>query len=826
MSMRVSLLSLYAQDSGLYREVQMKVLQAAPVFFQDAGAFVVANDQQQLFQNMMQAFASSEVIVLCAPQEEYLGLKSLLLQVLNLQGTLDAACYGYLTSQGIPADVAQQQAAIPQNAVCFHSADMLYSGYAVKEGPQHFILLPLDADRIDSILFNGFGAYLTALDPAAMLSATPILQPPPMAPAAPPVPSEPPATPEPFTLQAQIDPGAQAPALPVESVAPTEPVALVHMLEMDTTQSLASLAKETVTTLFAENISVCVEQGPHADTLFFHLQNSVGYDTIFSRVDCDMEIGLLEQKNYTAILAQTARQLGGTTLGVTISQVFDDEANPGGQYVYVCVADSTFARVLRIFTEPQESAQNLVECAVRTVLDILNEYAANGKFVIPPQAVPPEVPPKKKLRPVMIAIGVLVAVLVMSLVVYYAFAGDLMKAFGGGGASGETTTGETTEAETLDPVEMMLHEQLARESDTEPQQTQAGEEPASVSDSSTGSAGTSNNAAIAPSAGSETGSTSGVTGTKNNTSTSKPTTTTKPTTKKETTTVKPPSSTGTAVYNEQSTFSFVTYGYGHGVGLSQDGAIALANNNKNYTQIIKHYFPTLSLITDASTPTKVTYGGTSYSIVTYLARTTQAEIGSYSTPTEAIKAQVVVAYTFAKSRNFNNLNANAHAFSSGEATEKTVNAVLSVLGMQSTADTPKAKYIATADNKAAFTPYFASSAGNTTSSKSVWGGSYAYLTGGIASPEKVSVVTKTVTVAQFRKYVSAYNKKYPDKTITLQSNPNQWIKILSHDSCKSSSLGYITEIQVGNRTMRGYQFRYDLMQLDIRSHCFSFTLNA
>ena len=37
-------------------------------------------------------------------------------------------------------------------------------------------------------------------------------------------------------------------------------------------------------------------------------------------------------------------------------------------------------------------------------------------------------------------------------------------------------------------------------------------------------------------------------------------------------------------------FIFTTYGYGHGVGLSQWGAKALAENGYNYKQILQHYF--------------------------------------------------------------------------------------------------------------------------------------------------------------------------------------------------------------------------------------------
>ncbi|MEG2500593.1 MAG: stage II sporulation protein D [Oscillospiraceae bacterium] len=39
-------------------------------------------------------------------------------------------------------------------------------------------------------------------------------------------------------------------------------------------------------------------------------------------------------------------------------------------------------------------------------------------------------------------------------------------------------------------------------------------------------------------------------------------------------------------------FTFVTHGYGHGVGMSQYGACAMARTGKTYKEILAHYYPT------------------------------------------------------------------------------------------------------------------------------------------------------------------------------------------------------------------------------------------
>ena len=54
-------------------------------------------------------------------------------------------------------------------------------------------------------------------------------------------------------------------------------------------------------------------------------------------------------------------------------------------------------------------------------------------------------------------------------------------------------------------------------------------------------------------------------------------------------------STCFTVRYESGAFSFTTKGYGHGVGLSQWGAKALAEQGQNFADILAHYYPGTSL---------------------------------------------------------------------------------------------------------------------------------------------------------------------------------------------------------------------------------------
>lgn len=283
-----------------------------------------------------------------------------------------------------------------------------------------------------------------------------------------------------------------------------------------------------------------------------------------------------------------------------------------------------------------------------------------------------------------------------------------------------------------------------------------------------------------------------------------------PSTDEPTTIVTPPSPDGEA----DGKFVFTTYGWGHGVGMSQDGAITMAKNGKSYEEILLNYYTDTTIKADASTPTHIKYGGKSIPIVEYLCKTAKQEIGP-SAPTEALKAQIAAIYTFAKWYDFD-VETSRHGYDSSYSYKGTNvhKACLAFLGMADDSSKPSAKYV---DYKgtAAFTCYFDSCAGKTTSATATWGGSYPYLCGGNPSPEEIEVATAEFTAEEMKAMILAY-----DSGIILEDDPSQWLKIISHDAAYSASIGYVAKIKVGNKEMRGDAFRGRVTKYAIRSHCF------
>lgn len=262
------------------------------------------------------------------------------------------------------------------------------------------------------------------------------------------------------------------------------------------------------------------------------------------------------------------------------------------------------------------------------------------------------------------------------------------------------------------------------------------------------------------------------------------------------------------VASKSGTFTFTVYGYGHGVGMSQMGAMSYAKDGWSYKKILTHYYSGTKVVTDEKTPKKVKYAGEEYKLKEYLYRITQAEIGG-GAPEEAIKAQVVACYSYAKYKNFD-LKSYDHAFSAEDKVQDSVKkAVNAVLG----------KYVSY-NGKVCLTPYFTTSAGKTADGETVWGTNTPYLKAVDSRSDRKNAYWKSTYSISSKDFK---NRFLEDFDIKLSGDPAKWIKIISKDNAVSSSIGYVKKITVGDKSFSGESFRAKVMHYSLRSNCYTFT---
>lgn len=272
--------------------------------------------------------------------------------------------------------------------------------------------------------------------------------------------------------------------------------------------------------------------------------------------------------------------------------------------------------------------------------------------------------------------------------------------------------------------------------------------------------------------------------------------------------------TSPSVTSTSGKFTFYVFGYGHGCGMSQNGANWLAGLGWKYPQILANYYYGVTLVSGDTYPEKITFNGTKYDTRDFLAGVLEAEMGS-SFMLEALKAQAVAAYTYAKYKSFDITSTDmAYKSSPSQVCYDAVDAIMK-----------NGIYIAK-NGETACTPFFAISAGVTASYKN-WMGDreVSYLAGGSPSYGDYNAEgfqTKFEITTDELKSI-ANNKT--DLGVNFSGDPSTWISIISHDNAFTDSngnvIGYVSSINVGGKIMSGNDFRTKFLDGRIRSHCFT-----
>lgn len=230
---------------------------------------------------------------------------------------------------------------------------------------------------------------------------------------------------------------------------------------------------------------------------------------------------------------------------------------------------------------------------------------------------------------------------------------------------------------------------------------------------------------------------------------------------------------------------FYTSGFGHGVGMSQNGANFYAMyDGWSYDHILSLYYPGTVLVqTGVSEWDTMTVGGKTDTIVSILSQIVNNEMGD-SFSVEALKAQAVAAYTYYLYNGYG-----AGMICKSNPSEKIVDAVRSVLGI-----------VVYYENAPALTSFYASSGGATASCKDVFYADLPYLQSVAVRHDESSDPhfnsSKVFSVDELRsKLENTYH-------ISLSGNPYEWIQLEYGDG------GYVANAVIGGQVrVRGNDLR-------------------
>lgn len=248
-----------------------------------------------------------------------------------------------------------------------------------------------------------------------------------------------------------------------------------------------------------------------------------------------------------------------------------------------------------------------------------------------------------------------------------------------------------------------------------------------------------------------------------------------------------PPSRGVHAEAQPGDFAFVTYGWGHGVGMSQNGANFYAEySGWTYQDILFHYYPgTFLMNTGLTDYEELTVrhqpAGDTLDVVSQIVYN---EVGG-SMSYEAIKAQAVAVYTYIKYNGDDSSDLRPKA----NPPQIVIDACSEVLG--------EALFY---DGDYALTMFYASSGGCTANCYEVFYQDIPYL---VSVPSDYDGAYDphfgTVTYISAQELKSRIESAYG---LTLSENPYNWIQPIY-----SEETGYITDILIdGQMYVKGYAF--------------------
>lgn len=284
-------------------------------------------------------------------------------------------------------------------------------------------------------------------------------------------------------------------------------------------------------------------------------------------------------------------------------------------------------------------------------------------------------------------------------------------------------------------------------------------------------------------------------------------------------------------------FVFEVYGWGHGVGISQYGAVGMANTKKKdgtyytYKEILSHYYKGVEFAKEEP-PETMKVNGKDVETKDILQRIVIQEIGGVAgVKIEALRAQAVAAYTYIKYQSASSeykVTGVAYAKDNSRLTKDIEKAVDEVLG----------EYM-TYNGNPIDAVFFAMSAGKTADPRYIWGGSVAYLKPVDSSYDKsVNGYYSEVTIsaADMKKYLEKFiealkeqnYEKYKDRV--LPEDPSEWLTIVEHDSAVDDAVGYVMELHINTLPekiiIKGNTLRETVLKNEkgmlLRSPCFNF----
>lgn len=321
-------MKLLALSAGVDSGLLARISGALSGFTEEDTVFSVFPTIKAMLPTFAEALKGEGLIVLALDKAKFITVHQKLCAALSLESEPNAEIYRLLAENtALSPEEIVKNATVPKNAKLFLTEDGMYSGFAVQKGAQCILFLPLDEERLDSILKSGVVPYLMRCE-----------------------------------LQTKKQPPkAEVPAAPVQTDAFS-----------------ADVMQRTLNILRENSEKVAVSGTPAAEILKSLGAAYADFEEFFVFTPHVEDKGDYNLTDYAALMAKSAKELAGASFGACISDIGSGD---GGDFICITVADDKTAVVRKLYREEDETQNSFMHDAAEELIELIGEKAA-GKGAV------------------------------------------------------------------------------------------------------------------------------------------------------------------------------------------------------------------------------------------------------------------------------------------------------------------------------------------------------------------------------------------------------------------------------------------------------------
>ena len=317
--MRTKVLSLNVDRSMSFTRFQARIESSINNYTDDC-VFQQFEDIREMFVALQSALENDELIITAVDVKNYLKFKNALIQAFGTDVVYNETVMKRLENLSLEDKKKQAFSAFPEPATVFASDDGMYSGFAMVNGSQYLILLPIDNYRIDEILRNGVIPFLNS------------------------------------QLITKFD----------DIVSSTEKPAYFDKVSF------------AVNSILESDSLVAVNSTRNAEILKSCGDEITGFDKAFVFTPYVEDKGKINPTEYTAQLARVSLDLSSAKLGACISDIYTSNDT---KYICIAVSDGDSALVRKLYMSEDETEHEFVESAAVELIELIGEKVSGKRSV-------------------------------------------------------------------------------------------------------------------------------------------------------------------------------------------------------------------------------------------------------------------------------------------------------------------------------------------------------------------------------------------------------------------------------------------------------------